>query len=197
MSHRTPHPSRRAVVRVLATIGASLAAAAALVVGACVSQPAHAAEPVTVGVHLTTWHSDEQLNGVNPGLYVRADGWVAGLYRNSINRLSIHVGHQFETSGGPVGLGLYVGAVSGYQRKVTGRSVWCSSTPMGTDEQPCRDGLYQNWQDQVTGSSKAWLAPMVSPSVRLDLGGGISARLAYLHKPGGSNAVHLSVEHSF
>lgn len=194
---RTTAPSRRSVMTVLATIGASLAAATVLIVGACTSTPAHAEEPYTVGLHLATWHSDRTLNNVNPGLYVQTDGWVAGMYRNSIKRLSIHVGRQFETSGSaPVGLGLYVGVVSGYQRQVT-RRTWCSTAPMGQDEQPCRDGLYENWQDEVSGNSKTWLAPMVSPSVRISLGGGISARLAGLFKPGGSRAVHLSVERHF
>lgn len=196
MCHIPRRPSRRAAERVLGAICSSLVCCLAIVLGSCMApREARAAEPLTVGLHLATAHTEGGLNAVNPGVYVRtASGWGAGAYRNSINRLSIHAGRQFDA--GP--FSLYVGLVSGYKLR-TDRREWCSVAAYGP-ALPCADGLQLNWVETERGWSKSGIAPLISPSVRIDLAEGYSARLAYLHKPshrGGGAGLHLSVERGF
>ncbi|ACB34533.1 hypothetical protein Lcho_2267 [Leptothrix cholodnii SP-6] len=163
MTHHIPQrPSRRAIERVLAGICTSLVSTLAIVLGSCVApQSAHAAEPVTVGLHLATAHTAGGYNPVNPGLYIRtARGLTLGIYRNSMRATSAYAAYTHEWLGGH--LALTAGAVTGY-----------AALPV---------------------------APLLVPSVRLDLVDGFSARLAYLPKPphyGGSAGLHLSVERSF
>ena len=58
---------------------------------------------------------DHNLNQRNPGIGVEVNHWHAGEYRNSLDRTSVYVGRDWETSGA-VKAGVLAGAVSGYNR---------------------------------------------------------------------------------
>lgn len=65
----------------------------------------------TVGLHLHTIHASAGYNDTNPGVYVVADsGFGAGIYRNSINKTSVHLDYTLRS--GP--WALTMGAVTGY-----------------------------------------------------------------------------------
>lgn len=72
---------------------------------------------VILGLHLATAHLGpfaDTKSPINPGIYVRAEsGLTAGVYRNSVHRLSSYAGWTWETPNGR--FALTVGAVSGYQ----------------------------------------------------------------------------------
>lgn len=76
------------------------------------------AEPVTLGVHLATYHVKSGYNNVNPGVYVRWGYFTAGTYHNSVNRQSSYVGltYEWETPSWPLvsAMALTAGAISGY-----------------------------------------------------------------------------------
>jgi hypothetical protein len=162
-----------------------------------------AAGAETIGINLATWHDQHHDNGAayrstTPGLYMRAEsGLTAGIYHNSIGRWSVHAGYSADLElTERVSAGLYVGAVSGYQRHTT-RTEWCSAQPGGTDAQPCRDGLYLNWATTSDGgSSKTYLAPLVAPSLRVQLSGAAALRVNLMPKSRekGSSAINLSIE---
>jgi hypothetical protein len=52
---------------------------------------------VAIGVHVGTWHFDRDAGyrETNPGIYVRADEWQAGYYRNSLDRNTLYVTRAF------------------------------------------------------------------------------------------------------
>lgn len=53
---------------------------------------------VTIGLHLHSTHfGSEGVNNNNLGVYVVADQWVVGAYRNSLHRNSVYAGYVFET----------------------------------------------------------------------------------------------------
>lgn len=84
-----------------------------LSVGVCVWVAAMSAnaEPVTVGVHVATYHfkRDAGYTEFNPGLYARSGQWQAGAYRNSQNRLTAYAVRNFEIAGFALSLGLATG----------------------------------------------------------------------------------------
>lgn len=96
----------------------ALALAAALTLAA---HPANAAPdstitaPLTVGVHLGTYHKDRAAgyNEVNLGVYVERNGWTAGVYHNSINHPSVYAGYTFQHVVGPLDITLV--GVTGYR----------------------------------------------------------------------------------
>lgn len=73
-------------------------------------------ESIILGVHLASAHipAPEGINNFNPGVYIQADGWTAGAYRNSYRRPSLYLGHTL--SWGPASL--FLGAVTGYHKPV-------------------------------------------------------------------------------
>jgi hypothetical protein len=70
------------------------------------------AADVKYGVHLATYHFDRErsLNEVNPGLYIRCNGWTLGGYKSSVSKPSFYFGYTAES--GP--FALTVGAIKGY-----------------------------------------------------------------------------------
>lgn len=74
------------------------------------------AEAATVGAHIGSWHSEPGFNNVNPGLYAQADnGGTAGIYRNSVRKVSTYAGWTFEKQlGESVTVSATVGAITGY-----------------------------------------------------------------------------------
>lgn len=95
--------------------------------------------------------------------------------------------------------GLYVRTESGltlgaYRNSLARRSAYAGWT-FAT-----RDDRFAVTVGGVTGYP-GWspVAPLLVPSVRQDLGGGWSARLAYLHKPNehGATGLHLMLERRF
>lgn len=134
---------------------------------------------VTLGIHLASVHVPAQTwqNNVNVGLYARtADGWTAGVYRNTLRRTSVYAGYTFEH--GP--LALTVGAITGYQKK----SVACND-PMSTG---C-----------TLGSSRGFVSLMAAPSVTLPEFAGIVPRISFIPGIGSpsSSVFHLSMERKF
>lgn len=72
------------------------------------------AEPLRVGLHLASVHTSPGFNNSNPGIYVRAaNGFTAGVLRNSYRRTSAYAGWTWETKG-RVTAALTVGAITGY-----------------------------------------------------------------------------------
>ena len=78
---------------------------------------AEAQEIAAVGVHVGSWHSEPGFNNANPGAYVRtADGWTAGVYRNSIQHTSVYAGWTTGTAlADGVRAEVTLGAITGYQ----------------------------------------------------------------------------------
>lgn len=74
-----------------------------------------AAQGQTVGVHVASVHSKEnsQFNNDNWGAYIQKDGWLGGIYRNSIHRNTFYAGRTIEY--GPFALA--GGLMTGYQKK--------------------------------------------------------------------------------
>jgi hypothetical protein len=73
----------------------------------------------TVGLHAVTWHpnnGDQHFNNINPGVYVKtAEGWTAGIYRNSVRRTTAYAGYSWETDDTRLfTAGLSIVAASGY-----------------------------------------------------------------------------------
>lgn len=86
----------------------------------------------TIGVHLGSHHWPDlpAYSNANPGIYVRtAEGWTAGVYRNSLRRTSVYAGRTFGTDVRGFELALTVGAISGYDRKVPVLVVPSVATP--------------------------------------------------------------------
>lgn len=141
------------------------------------------AEGLTFGVHLASTHipARPEYNNVNPGLYLRtAEGLTLGAYRNSYRRTSVYAGWTFER--GP--FAFTVGATTGYRKRS-----W---------DQPCPDGggTSSIQTCRITeGETNGYLAPILSPSVRLPAVAGFTPRLSYVPSIGaGSSVFHLSIE---
>jgi len=89
---------------------------AVLALLAAIALPAGATEADapkdTIGIHLVSQHfPSADYNNVNPGVYYRlAEGPVAGLYRNSVRRLSVYAGYTWQWGR----FDLTTGAVTGY-----------------------------------------------------------------------------------
>lgn len=93
-----------------------------IIASAAVALLATSANADTVGIHIASWHSEQGLNNINPGLYYRTDaGWTAGAYCNSESRsarfpdasrcqVSAYAGRSFEV--GP--FTLTAGVITGY-----------------------------------------------------------------------------------
>lgn len=146
--------------------------------------------PEVVGLHLVSVHAQDGKaaegsrgwNNNNLGLYGQwANGFTAGMYRNSLYRESYYVGWTFGSA-----FALTVGLVSGYDKVVrTGgdyTAVRCQSV--------CR-----------TVNLKEVIAPLVVPSVRLPLPAGLArntfVRLSVMKAPQAPAALHLSIEWRF
>ena len=84
-----------------------------LAVASALATPAQAAD---FGVHLGTYHTRHGVyNNVNPGVYVRADnGLTAGVYLNSVNKVSTYAGYTASTPVGDAELSLTFGGITGY-----------------------------------------------------------------------------------
>ena len=124
-------------------------------------------ESLVLGVHLVSVHmpAEPHHNNVNAGIYVRADGWTAGTYRNTLRRQSVYFGRQFDV--GFVSLG--VGLISGYRKECAGSA--------------CYGETAHRW------------SPMLAPSVALPRVAGIVPRVWVIPGFANSaSVVHLSVE---
>ena len=155
--------------------------------------PAHA--DTVVGVHTWSVHEPRSpdASNDNPGLYVRANGWQAGLYRNSVRRPSAYVVRTWDL--GPVELA--AGVVTGYQR--VRQPAPCASVArwLGVSVQAAealeRDEGWACWRD--VGSTRHRLAPLATLSAALPAIGDITPRITIAPRLGGSSAViHLSLE---
>lgn len=136
---------------------------------------------ITVGLHIASAHfpAREYHNNTNPGIYAIADGWTAGVYRNTLRRTSIYAGKQWawDTAYGEPAVTL--GVVSGYDKRTV----------------PCGDWhRKQGWTGQCSfGVSNAKIIPMIAPSWKIK-----STRIWYMPGVGNSSSViHVSVEHKF
>lgn len=130
---------------------------------------------ITLGVHLASLHVPRgDFQEFNPGVYVVADTYVAGAYRNSLDRPSVYIGKVF--THGP--FSLTVGAISGYQRKEY-RAPVCPNGNSGLGANPC-----------YAGSNRGAVGLMLAPSVLLF----DHVRITYMPGIHTSSAFHLSLE---
>jgi hypothetical protein len=149
------------------------------------------AESVIVGIHLLSAHvpHSSDLREVNPGIYVRADGYTLGVYQNSLSRISVYAGYTLETENKVFALTL--GFLSGYQRVQTDTD--CNDPKIKT--------IRTSWPRCYTqkGGSKTFLAPLIAPSMALPTVFNIVPRLTYAPKQGSntSHVFHLSIERSY
>lgn len=149
---------------------------------AILSLVAFQASATTVGLNIGSVHlpADSHLNNWNPGAYVITDSKVMiGAYYNSWKRPSVLVAYDVQY--GP--FDLFVGVVSGYQRKR--RPIPCEE--LGLKFKTC-------WMDE--GWSRGALAPMLVPSVRLPEIAGFIPRVTVLPGFKSSTTIHLSFERS-
>lgn len=140
-----------------------------------------------IGLHLFSDHlpSKPYQRNWNPGLYIEsASGWHAGFYENTIDRTSFTLGRSFYHT--PSGLGLTVGAVSGYKRATY--QIPCSEMNRrhkkhAPDNHICTETL---------GFSRHHWSLMAAPHYTLG-----PARLWFIPRVGDSSSVlHLSLEYS-
>jgi len=69
-------------------------------------------------VSTASLHFDSNgLNQYNPGIGIEVNGWVAGEYRNSLDRPSAYIGRAFSAARQAWRGGVTLGAVTGYQRQ--------------------------------------------------------------------------------
>jgi hypothetical protein len=123
----------------------------------------------TIGLHLYSHHfpeRDYQINA-NSGIYLRAENWQAGIYRNTIDRTTLYA--AYSKPAGP--FDLMAGLATGYQIR------------------------YRN--HEKSGFSRSYLAPMAgisyAPQIKLL---GARPRVFFAPGFGGSsNVLHLSVEY--
>lgn len=89
------------------------------------AQPRHPLDPVRVGFHAGSWHSNraaclsaglEQCRQNNPGAYIQtAGGWLLGGYQNSVNKPTFYAGRiLWRAQRGPVSLDLAGVLATGY-----------------------------------------------------------------------------------
>jgi hypothetical protein len=96
--------------------------ALAMLLAIALFQCAHAA---TVGVHLVSYHAPARgQQNTNPGLYVRADDWQAGIYHNSYSETTVYGGRSFELGNG---FEVLAGIGWGYQRHSVGGKTYGAS----------------------------------------------------------------------
>ena len=103
-----------------------------------VSPHSRALAAPTVGIHLHTWHPDRMGCAVwdqefytsgrwdwwetrcrdeTPGVYIRGERWIGGLYRNSIGKNSVYFGRTWRVRQfGPMTVDTTIFAVTGYGR---------------------------------------------------------------------------------
>jgi hypothetical protein len=148
--------------------------------------------PAVVGLHLVSYHAkqggssssdDRGWNNRNPGVYARwGNGATIGTFKNSLYRQSTYLGWTVSDLSDTVSLTL--GAISGYDKITSGmgdhQDVRCDST------NGCR-----------LVNLKSVILPLVVPSVRIGIMGGLSARLSLLAVPKHPAAAHLSLEWRF
>lgn len=67
----------------------------------------------TIGLHTISAHQHGGFSNVDPGIYVRSEGWTGGIYRNSYRKISTYAGYTWETEG-TISFAVTVGAVTGY-----------------------------------------------------------------------------------
>lgn len=70
----------------------------------------------TIGLHLASHHAPAKTyNNTNPGIYYRtAEGWTAGVYRNSLSKTSVYAGYTWKFGA----LDVTTAGVTGYFHKV-------------------------------------------------------------------------------
>lgn len=177
------------IARYVLTCLASLAAAASLVVAEDVQ-----ADPVVVGVHLYTHHTNAEYHDNTPGLYaifpvgVAGGKLTAGFYVNSLHQLNgerrhtFYVGQSWEWGR----WGVVAALGTGYERK------------RYTFEVPRRRGGGTITYSAESGFSSTKLTPLIAPSVTIPEAQrylGVTPRITFL--PAKHSAVHLSIERSF
>ena len=148
----------------------------------------------SVGLHLVSVHipAREGQHNFNPGIYVRFDNGVTlGTYHNTLGKQTFYAGYTVEH--GPFALTL--GAASGYQRQET---VTLGTMKPCTLEQAAANGgacVQQSRHTDTSSGTKAYLTPMLAPSVRLPDVLGLVPRISYIPGlAGSSNVFHLSIE---
>jgi hypothetical protein len=144
-------------------------------------------EQLVIGLHLATAHFPDRdyLTSNTPGIYARtADGWTAGIYRNSFERTSVYAGRQFDGPLGPFVASISAGVVSGYEYR--------------TERVPC-ERINEHRQGRrcwlTTGNAEHQLAPMLVAGLTYK-----AVRLNFLPswgRPNGSDAINLAVEYKF
>lgn len=138
-----------------------------------------------LGIHLISAHSPGKpyQNNHNLGLYLESrDGWTGGFYRNTLNRTSLYFGNTLRHSSG---LGLTLGAVSGYKKV---------SSPISCPEFNHRHKKHEpptNVCEETLGFSRYHWTLLAAPSYTWG-----PARLWFIPRVGNSSSVlHLSLEH--
>lgn len=157
-------------------MAAPILALAAAAAAAVLCAHSHAA-PAAIGLHVGSAHVPHKprQSNFNPGLYVRfGNGFTAGAYRNTIDRLSVYAGVTINLAGP---LDITLGAISGYKREET--------------DIKCRGRTFSRCYF-VTGHTRHSIGPLVAPSVRLPTVGGVVPRVSALI--GDSVALHFSIE---
>jgi hypothetical protein len=73
------------------------------------------ATALAIGLHLNSWHSHEnqKYNNVNPGVYVAYEGYIAGTYKNSLNKQTLYAGRVFDLTEN-CRYDVVIGAATGY-----------------------------------------------------------------------------------
>lgn len=128
------------------------------------AQPRNALEPVRVGFHAGSWHSNrsacwsaglEKCRQYNPGMYVQtAGGWLVGGYQNSVDRPTFYAGRiLWRAQRGPVSIDL-AGVLA-------------------------------------TGYPAAKLVPLVTPTVGLRVSPRVALQVGYLPRLGRVNPTHV------
>jgi len=150
---------------------------------------------LVLGLHLVSMHvpANDGLNNNNPGIYVRHEaGWTAGMYYNSLERISVYGAYTFTTEvvSPKLPLSLTVGAITGYQRRK--ETFDCKH---GEDRGRTGSRCYR-----IVGYSSAPVTAMVAPSLAfpaVELATGFLPRLSYIPSVGVGNeftVLHLSIE---
>lgn len=80
------------------------------------------AAAITVGMHIGSYHTfkNSDYNNFNPGVYVAYNGYVAGTYKNSLDKQTVYAGKVFDITEN-CRYDVMVGAATGYN--VGGSSV--------------------------------------------------------------------------
>jgi hypothetical protein len=180
----------RSIVNALGALLAGPVIAMAVGAGVCIATatPARASDGLQVervGVNLYSQHAPAMralYHDNTPGVYaVTADGWGAGVYRNSVQRISVHADRTWQLIG-PVSATL--GVVSGYRRH------WVAVDCAGAGRPELTD--CHMWDTR----SKTELRPFGTLSIAGPSLAGATPRLSWIPPIGGKNAqvLHLSAE---